>query len=220
MRVPQSVGQKGSLRWVQALVQRAPERLELAIRDAGAPVPRAIQWSSPRVDDANAEYRDGAFLDQLGLAHLRPQLRDFWPVGGPQWDALGRASDDVFLVEAKAHTGELTSSCAAEAPRSLDLIQSALALTRAELGANASADWMRGYYQYANRLAHHVFLRRHGVKSTLVFLYFTGDDVMNGPRDAAEWAPALAAAKRALGFAPDATLPGVYDVFVSVADLR
>ena len=73
----------------------------------GWPKGESIKWLSPIRENKYAEYYDQAFLDQLGLPHLRVPLASFWPSSGPRWDALGRTeSDKMILVEAKAYIEE------------------------------------------------------------------------------------------------------------------
>ena len=221
MRVPQLAGHKGSLMWVQRLVARRPDLAEAPLRAAGALAPGArLDWVSPREADDRAEYRDASFLDVLGRSDLTPRLRAFWPARGPQWDALARADDGtVVLVEAKAHAAELASSCAATSP-AREQIAAALARTRAALGAAPGADWLTGYYQFANRLAHLHFLRAEcGVPAYLLNLYFVGDHAVGGPETAADWATPLAAARAHLGLAPDLEVPGLVTAFVHVGEL-
>lgn len=224
MRTPQPVGEAGSLRWIQQLVEHRPDLLDAPLRSAGALAPAvALDWVSPRAADGWAEYRDADFVTAVGRADLAPKLAAFWPARGPQWDALarGRGGDStVVLVEAKAHAGELASRCAAESPRSLATITAAFDRTRAALGAADGADWLRGYYQYANRLAHLHFLRAEcGVPAYLLCVYFTGDGRMEGPESEGEWAAPLAAMYRHLGLAPRAAIPGVVNAFVPVGAL-
>jgi hypothetical protein len=63
-RVPQVVGEKGSLLWIQrAIAERWPS-LETPILDkVGSD--QTIFWRSPLEADGYAEYRDGAFLARL-----------------------------------------------------------------------------------------------------------------------------------------------------------
>lgn len=108
-----------------------------------------------RPQDDYAEYRDQAFLDLLGIKLPTRRLAFFWPRGGPQWDALGRAaSGEVILVEAKAHLNELYSPATNASESSLAQIQASLAETAQGLGVPAGYDCSRQFYQYANRLAH------------------------------------------------------------------
>src|SRR5262245_60427391 len=118
-RFKQAACAKGSQRWLQHLVNRAPSLLDERIGLG------PIEWRSPLLDDDYAEYRDGAFLDRLNVTLAKRPLSTFWPRGGPQWDALGRAtSGEVVLVEAKAHLHELYSpATAATADESVARIQ-------------------------------------------------------------------------------------------------
>lgn len=221
MRVKQKVGTKGSLKWIQLLIEYHPELLAHALEEAGALAEGAVvMWASPREKDDWAEYRDAFFLRQLGLDEHADALRSFWPPNGPQWDALGRTTDGrVILVEAKAHVGELASTCSAVSEESRERIKSAFSITRTALGAQPDGDWMTGYYQYANRLAHLQFLRSRGVDAHLVFLYFTNDADMPEPHDRAGFEQAVKQAHAALGFQADHAIPYVVDVFLDVSEL-
>lgn len=223
MRVTQPKECRGSLKWVRQLVAERPDILENGLRQAGALANAAtIGWPSPHKDHAWAEYRDGQFLDKLGLSQLTPALADFWPSGGPQWDALGRSTDGtVFLVEAKAHVGELHSTWAAKAPASRAKITSSLERTRSALGVTGGEDWRLKYYQYANRLAHLSFLREQGVPAYLVFVYFIGHTEMPGaPISRQDWNGANDALKKHLGLTDLPPIPGVIDLYVDVSELH
>ena len=105
-RVPQDPGQKGSLKWIQQIINHHPDILNKQInklfnRDPNLP----IEWLSPKQNDDYAEYRDTAFLDLLGIKLTKRKLEDFWPQRGPQWDGLGKVSETgtYFLLEAKAN---------------------------------------------------------------------------------------------------------------------
>lgn len=222
MRVPQPNQCRGSLKWIRQLINGRPDLLDDELRRAGALVSDAsINWVSPKKGDDWAEYSDAEFLNKLGYSQLTPALSEFWPRRGPQWDALGRSTDGtVFLVEAKAHLGELQSTCAAKAPPSRALITSSLERTRNALGVTNGADWSTHYYQYANRLAHLGFLRDQGVQAYLVFVYFIGDTGMPGaPISRAHWDGANSALKKHLGLADLPPIPGVIDLYVDVSQL-
>ncbi len=216
-RVPQQLGSRGSLKWIQRAIEGEPALLGDAIRAAiSEETDWTVEWISPRKHDQWAEYRDAGFLVHLDRRDLIPSLKSFWPPGGPQWDALGKGSGgEVILVEAKAHFAELSSDCGA-GEKSRVLIDRALSRTKETLGAPASADWSRQYYQYANRLAHMTFLREQGVKAWLVFLYFYGDSDMGGPMTASEWAERLAVVHSHLGYHGDLLAKGVVNVFLPV----
>jgi hypothetical protein len=100
--------------------------------------------------------------------------------------------DLSVLIEAKAHTSEMSSSCAAASPASVSKIRAAFAETKTGLGVADPQDWCEGYYQYANRLAHAYLLNElNGVPAQLVFLYFVGDADMGGPTSQQEWEAAI-----------------------------
>ncbi len=141
-RVVQPLGSKGSLKLIQRAVNDRWETLEQPILAKLGKASR-IDWRSPLKDDGFAEYRDGEFLDRIGLDHLRPALKEFWPKRGPQWDALALSDrGDVLLVEAKAHVAEMCSPGTAAGPESRERINQALATCADRLGARASrAAW-------------------------------------------------------------------------------
>lgn len=221
MRIEQKEGTKGSLKFIQQLIARKPTLIAEHLAAAGAiPSGAPVTWLSPLAEDQWAEYRDDAFLERIGHPELAAALKNFWPARGPQWDGLARSSDVVLLVEAKAHVGELASSCAAESQASRDLITSSLDATKRALGAKADADWMNGHYQLANRLAHLSFLRERGVDARLVLLQFTGETGMPTSSTPTAYEDAYTTAMKHLGFAPGAIVPGVVHVSIDVAELN
>jgi hypothetical protein len=115
-RFPQHEAKKGSQKWLQKLVNDKPEILNSRIWSAlNLSKEEHIEWCSPLKSDDYAEYRDQAFIDLLGAELKKVPLGDFWPKGGPQWDALGKStSGKLLLVEAKSHIPELLSSLQAK----------------------------------------------------------------------------------------------------------
>jgi hypothetical protein len=180
----------------------------------------SLEWLSPRRDDDWAEYRDADFLRRIGHPELTGALRDFWPRGGPQWDGLARdASGVIYLFEAKAHMGEMVSTCQAS-PKPRAQIETALNEAKVAFGAAPGADWLTGYYQYANRLTHLYFLRRAGVNAWLVFLYFINDAEMQGPDSEEMWYCHLEVVHRQLGFPHRAFIPDVANVYIDSTILQ
>lgn len=184
--------EKGSRRQLQLYVNRRRRELDKAIKAAVPDLHEAeLVWKSPLERDGFIEYRDGAFLGQLGLARLAPALREVWPARGPVWDGLAIVRrpgqpDGALLVEAKAHVAELSSGSGSRASShvSRELIASTLEATRRELGASGDTSTWRGTgYQHANRLAHALWLRDQGVDAWLVHLLFAGD---RGHKDTTE----------------------------------
>lgn len=221
MRCPQQIATKGSQRWIQLLTGAARRSFESQLRHTMKLAPDvSFNWRSPLEEDDYAEYRDASFLDRLGLDEHRDALRQFWPSGGPQWDGLGTTSDGkILLIEAKAHLGEMRSSCNAS-PASRALIESSLKAAKAFYSAQPEADWTTGFYQYANRLAHLYFLRDRGVDAHLLMIYFTGDSDVAGPKSAEGWMVATDNVRRELGLPEDAPIEGVVFQTMDVAELR
>ena len=192
MRVAQPEGKRGSLKWLQRAIEHRPDLLQPAEL-------ARIEWISPIRADDFAEYRDGDFLSAVGLPHLTDELSAFWPKRGPQWDALGRVSNTVVLVEAKAHIGEFLSPPSQASAASRAKIDAAFGSVRAALGVTTKTDWAEVFFQYANRIAHLWFLREKGVSAELLFVSFLNDTVMDGPSTAETWEAAFAVANHALG---------------------
>jgi len=126
----------------------------------------AVRWldfpPGPDGEGPDAEWQGLDFLPPDSPA--REAWREFWPQTGnaPNWDAVGQLTVadacEWLLVEAKAHTEELVTSCGAKQRGGLPQIRRALEETREAFGADSSADWLLPYYQHANRLAALYFL--------------------------------------------------------------
>jgi hypothetical protein len=192
---------KGSQFHLQNTVNDHPERLNRLILSgspslkdfaAGDPV-----WKSPLESQGYREHQDREFLRAVGLERLIPELSMFWPLGGPNWDALatvrGHSGEQgIILLEAKSHIPELRSSGCQACPESRVKITNSLRQIKRMIGVPEAADWTGKFYQYANRLAHLHFLRvQCGVHAWMVFLYFLGDHEQNGPVTVTEWENAL-----------------------------
>ena len=231
-RTPQKKADKGSQKWLQLLINDRPDLLNALVRSAIKSPARltlsdTTNWVSPLETDEYAEYRDGDFLDKLGIdsAALKTPLRDFWPALGPVWDGLGKNTrGDLLLVEAKAHFPEMASKSSATAPASVAKIDHALQQTKAVFAPHSQADWAAQHYQWANRLAHLYWLRElNGLPAYMVFVYFCGDTEMNGPETRQEWKAAIAVRDALMGVdqdKPNPLSPFVLDIFVEVSDLQ
>lgn len=221
-RFPQSQTKKGSQKWIQKLVNDRPQILNTRIWGALNPsAEEDIQWLSPLKNDGYAEYRDEAFLDRLGIKLEKEPLKQFWPSGGPQWDALGKSSSGkVFLVEAKSHVGELISTLQAKNSTSAERIRESLDETKTHLGSKVEFDWTKTFYQYTNRLAHLYLLRKNDIDAYLVLVYFVGDWEMKGPATASEWKGAVELVSVCLGTRRHPLKKYIMDLFIKTERIR
>jgi hypothetical protein len=213
---------KGSQGDLQQLIERRPELLNFQIKTSlGLPEQLKIEWVSPIPPDY-AEYSDDEFLRVLDLDPKKIRLNDFWPNGGPHWDALGKGNDgSVFLVEAKAHIPEMVPPPSGASGESLNTIRAQLERTKVFLHAKANVDWTTHFFQYANRLAHLQFLRfDKGLPAFLVFIFFIGDKDVNGPSTKEEWLGAIELLHSFLGIGRTKLTPFITDVFIHVDEFE
>jgi hypothetical protein len=128
-----------------------------------------ITWKSPLAGNKFKEC-------QLSQKYLQEILGDekislgfgFWPPRSSQWDAIGISETldnkkTVYLVEAKAHLGEIISRCGSKDIDNKKLISSALEKTFDSIKKDENLRytdvanyWENQYYQLGNRLT---FLR-------------------------------------------------------------
>jgi len=221
-KIKQPKGEKGSLKWIQHIVNECPYVLNKQINDSlDFGKNQSIEWLSPKADDDYSEYRDQAFLNLLGIELSKTKLKDFWPQRGPQWDALGRVKNKAyFFVEAKAHVTELLSSSMAKSPRSKSLINKSLNETKTYLNLKPYLELNEGFYQYLNRLAHLYLLRKlNNIPAYLVFVYFIKDhSYISTSRN--EWNGALQIMHSLLGTHKHKLSKYVIDVFIDVGKLK
>jgi hypothetical protein len=212
------LGEKGSQKWIRKLVNEEPEILNSLIRkNLNLPNDERIEWLSPLKSEGYKEYRVKAFLEKLRVKLEKVSLNEFWPRGGPQWDALGRSSSGkLLLVEAKSHISELISTLRAEDKNSIERIQRSLEETKGYLNSKSEFNWSKCFYQYTNRLAHLHLLRKNELQAYLVFVYFINDPEMKGPTTAYEWEGAMKLLHSCLGIGRHKLQNYVTDVFIDL----
>jgi hypothetical protein len=199
MRVRQPKAEKGSQKWLQCAVNSIPPSVDKLLL-AHLPGVGPVTWLSPLAADEYAEYRDSSFLKLIGAQQLAPQLAEFFPDRGPQWDALAKCADGtILLVEAKSHIGELCTSPSGAGEASRRKIEVALKETADYIGAKPRAEWTRLFYQLANRIAHLYFLRKHDLKARLVLINYIGDKEVGGPFSEPEWKAAYEVVRHVMG---------------------
>ena len=213
---------KGSQRHIQTYVNQHAEKLNEQILKSFSSLellnPKII-WVSPLKEKGYKEYQDEEFLEAIGLEHLHNQLKNFWPKGGPVWDALATVEivgnstcKEVILVEAKSHPEEIKSNCSAISSKSIDMINKSLEETKRCLGVDECIDWTKNYYQMVNRIAHLCFFHKECIPAWLVNLYFI-NDIKHKPTTLEEWKETLANVKKVLGIS-NIKIPNTADIFL------
>lgn len=214
---------KGSQRWLQMAVNCRPDLLNAHLRGAVGLAPNvAVEWLSPLASEGFVEYRDGLTFQRLGVQLAKRSLSDFWPARGPLWDGLARASTgDVFLVEAKAHIGEMVSSGSrASEPARAQITESLRAVQREIAPGADEVDWTGTFYQYSNRLAHlHLLRLQNDIPAHLVCVYFLHASDVNGPTERAEYEGAIKVIEHYLGLRQSKLSRYVHKLFIDVRDL-
>ncbi len=120
--------------------------------------------------------------DEANYQEVLSLWKKEWPQTGNSmnWDLVGYTIKNGIktwiLIEAKAHLGELFQSCGAS-EYSLSKIENALLKTAENNGVKIIKDnpWTKNYYQLANRIYILDLLKRSGIKSKLINIYFVGD---------------------------------------------
>ncbi|MBA3016178.1 MAG: hypothetical protein KKD63_08145 [Proteobacteria bacterium] len=221
MRIPQPIGEKGSLKWIQFLVNENSEILNKKIQDHIKEELTQIDWVSPKKEDEFTEYRDGDFLKILGIEGHLTKLSHFWPNSGPQWDALGKFENKYhFIVEAKANIPEILSSCKAKSETSKKQIEKSVENTKHFLNVTPEKNWLTNFYQYANRIYHLYFLREVcGVNAYLIFIYFCNDST-HSPTSHEQWEGALKLQKNLMSLNRHKLQQYVIDIFIDINELK
>jgi hypothetical protein len=176
-----------------------------------------IQWKSPLSTNGYREYRDAAFLRAIDQSAQLAQLKQFWPTGGPVWDAIGTAprngtARQVFLVEGKSYPNEVYGrGCMAtvdsDARRT---IESSLNATAKWLGVQKTEHCLGKLYQSANRIAHaHLLRETLDLDAFLVNVCFADDE--HRRTSAATWKEAHTRLRGELGI-DGLSIPWLADV--------
>ncbi len=221
--ISEKSGKLGSQRLLQRAVEHRPDLLLKALRKAGAlDRGETVEWTSPLKNEEYKEYQDAAALKKLGVAEsLVFPLKEFWPKWGPVWDGTGISSKGrPLLLEAKAHIPEAASPGSEASPKSLALIEASLSKAKKYYSPRNNKPWSGTFYQYANRLAHHYYLRDlNDIPSILIFLDFVNATDMDGPNSALEWKGATRLIHEILGLPSDLEKFGVFHVYVDANDV-
>lgn len=196
----------------------------------------SIEWldfgfcseNKPLQDD-----REIQSLDFIEEEQIQEQWKGFWPQTGTplHWDAVGRIhfdhGEEWILVEAKSHLDEMHSDCSARKGTSTQKILSSLKETSAafENVKKPVENWLKNYYQVANRLAVLYFLMEvctPPMPAQLLFIYFYGENRKNlkCPQQDYEWQFPIKEMNDWLGFNPGCPLAKrIHHLFLPVNPL-
>ena len=125
------------------------------------------------------------------------------------WDAIFYIEDRVYLVEAKAHTGELSgdkNNGGKSKDGILDYMKNMLP------NLPVSEEWVKEYYQLANRLATAALLHKHNIKAKVLYLFFENGykkisyRKINKSASKGDFKKAMEAEKKALGISDEKAL--------------
>lgn len=89
------------------------------------------------------------------------------------WDAIFILNDTFYLVEAKAHPSEISSGEKEHGNKSKKEILRYFKEQLSDYNVNVTSEWLKDYYQLANRLAAAALLNKHGIKAKCLCIFFT-----------------------------------------------
>jgi hypothetical protein len=130
------------------------------------------------------EYKGIDFLPEKLQKKLSENWKKYWPQTGniPNWDAIlhcspiisnSTLSDQWILIEAKGWLKEgIEDGTGAKDKESIKKISSAFEATQKRFNIKTKNDWLKKYYQLANRLAFINFLLDNGIQCSLLYIYF------------------------------------------------
>jgi len=178
----------------------------------------------------DSEFKGINFLDNEKHKLVFEEWKKYWPQTGnpPNWDAIGVSNENgtetFLLVEAKAHFEECMNDCkASEGSRKIIISAFRKVMPTVQKAVSEPEDWLRKYYQYANRIAMLYFLRENNISAKLLFIYFTGDTFPGKkcPQTADQWNKKIEKIHNHLKIDDDADLmKHVKHVILPVIDMK
>ena len=142
-----------------------------------------VVWREPASsDDEGATKERWSNLDFLRKGKARSVWKDYWPPNRCRfsWDAIGRIRIgkglEWLLVTAFAHSGELEHNPEPPLDGADERIVSAIDEAKRRYGIEPGIDWINTNSHLATRLSALSFLRKHGVCSRMLFVYFHAEE--------------------------------------------
>jgi hypothetical protein len=119
---------------------------------------------------------------------IKENWKKIWPSANnaQNWDAVAKIGEKWLLIEAKAHKNEIFSDCKAS-KSSKNMILESMKLAQRDHNIKTNNDWLKIYYQKANRLLFAHFLEKNDIKSSLLYIYFINGYLDKGVKSKAEW---------------------------------
>ncbi len=152
-----------------------------------------IEWLDFPYDSkkksGDSEYVGLEFLkNETNYKSIKENWKKIWPSANnaQNWDAIAKIGTRWLLIEAKAHKNEVYSDCKAS-KSSNEMIFESMAQVQKDNNIKASNDWLKNYYQKANRLLFTHFLEMNDIKSSLIYVYFINGYLDKGIKSKAEW---------------------------------
>jgi hypothetical protein len=213
----------GPRQQTQLYVNECPGLLEQIIREATPDLRgTSFLWTSPLDDEQFEEFNDDPFMKAAGYGAQAKVLRDFWPRGGPFWDATAQIRGanlerpGVLLGEFVSEPGELMSIGCTASSAAKGKIRNALARTRDWIWDHGAlttdptfldTEWMGSWYRVAARLAHVFFFREELEAPCWLLIACLVDPDDENATTPSEWDAAFSEIHAALGLGD--TVPGL-----------
>lgn len=137
----------------------------------------------------DSEYVGLEFLkNETNFKSIKTNWKKVWPSANnaQNWDAIAKIGTRWLLIEAKAHKNEVNSDCKAS-KSSKEMIFESMTKVQKDKNINTQNDWMKKYYQKANRLLFIHFLENNYINASLLYIYFINGYLDKGIKDKAEW---------------------------------
>ena len=166
-----------------------------------------VRWRMPEnSDEVDVTKGRWSNLDFLGRGKAHNAWKDYWSpdICRFWWDAIGRVQMgevgwEWLLLTAFAHPGELEQNLPLDGTD--ERIVSAIGETKQRYGVDPDIDWINVNSCLATRLFALSFLRKYGVCSRMLFVYFyAGEAGEDDPfPSVGTWNAAIATAEQQLG---------------------
>jgi hypothetical protein len=165
----------------------------------------------------DSEYVGLEFLKNEAIyKSIKGNWKKIWPSANnaQNWDAIAKIGTRWLLVEAKAHKNEVLSDCKAS-KSSKEMILRSMTQVQNDKNIKTKNDWLKKYYQKANRLLFIHFLEKNDIKSSLLYIYFVNGYLDKGIKSKADWKEVIKEEDKYLGIQNNKWVKGkVHNIFI------